>query len=157
VRYGLVSWCAVHLAEGLAADDADSTRTSRLTCSAKAVYTEAVQHLTAERRLAMAYNPGGQPPYNQQYPYPPAGPPPPPPPPKRGMGTGAKVALFGCLGLLLLGIFCAIVGGVVWMVMNKNTNTTNVNNSNTSASNTSSSNKSSSNTNSSRNANTSSS
>lgn len=40
------------------------------------------------------------------------------------MGTGAKVALFGCLGLLLLCIVVAIVGGVAYVVLNKNSNTT---------------------------------
>jgi hypothetical protein len=75
----------------------------------------------------MAYNPGGQPPFNPQYPY---NAPPPPPPPKSGMGTGAKVALFGCLGVIVLGIIGVVVAAVIYTVVNKNTNSVYVTNSN---------------------------
>ncbi len=94
----------------------------------------------------MAYNPGGggQPPFNQQYPYN-APPPSAPPPPKGGMGTGAKVALFGCLGLLVVCIVAAIVIGVVYVAMSKNANSVTPRNVNSSSSNSSSSNSSSSN------------
>ena len=57
----------------------------------------------------MAYNPGGQPPFNQQ---PPFGVPP-PPPPKQGMSTGVKVAIFGCIGLIFLAAIIAVVAIVV--------------------------------------------
>lgn len=69
----------------------------------------------------MAYNPGGggQPPFNPQYQYNAA----PPPPPKSGMSTGAKVALFGCLGVLVLTIVVVVVIAVVYVAFgNKNGN-----------------------------------
>ena len=89
----------------------------------------------------MAYNPGGgQPPFNPQYPYNAA---PPPPPPKSGMGTGAKVALFGCLGLIVLGIIGVVIAAIVGVALNKNSNTVSSSNTNSSSSNSSSSNRNS--------------
>ena len=79
----------------------------------------------------MAYNPGGQPPFNPQ---PPFGAPP-PPPPKAGMSTGAKVAIFGCIGLIFLGAIIAIVAVVFTVYFapgNSNTISTGSNTSNTS-------------------------
>jgi hypothetical protein len=84
----------------------------------------------------MAYNPGGQPPYNQQYPY---NAPPPPPPPGPGMSTGAKVALFGCLGALVLAIVAVVVVAIVVVAMNKNGNAVSIGGTNTGSSNTNSS------------------
>jgi hypothetical protein len=90
----------------------------------------------------MAYNPGGgQPPFNPQYP--PFNAAPPPPPPKSGMGTGAKVALFGCLGVVVLGIIAVVIGGIAYVAMNKNSNTIGSSNTNSSSSNSSSSNRNS--------------
>jgi len=62
------------------------------------------------------------------------------------MGTGAKVALFGCLGLIILGIVGVVIGAVVMMAVNKNSNTISTGNSNSSSA--SNSNSSSSNRNS---------
>ena len=81
----------------------------------------------------MAYNPGGQPPFNPQAPFGV----PPPPPPKAGMSTGVKVAIFGCIGLIFLGAIIAVVAIVVGVSLkdsNSNTITYGSNTSNTSSS-----------------------
>lgn len=78
----------------------------------------------------MAYNPGGQPPYNPQMPFGA-----PPPPPKSGMSTGAKVAIFGCIGLIFVVaiiIVAAIVLGVAFAPKNVNVSYGNSNSSSTS-------------------------
>lgn len=78
----------------------------------------------------MAYNPGGQPPYNPQMPFGA-----PPPPPKSGMSTGAKVAIFGCIGLIFVVaiiIVVAIVLGVAFAPKNVNVSYGNSNSSSTS-------------------------
>lgn len=78
----------------------------------------------------MAYNPGGQPPFNPQAPFGV----PPPPPPKAGMSTGVKVAIFGCIGLVFLGAIIAIVAvaiGVSMAPTNSNTVSTGSNTSST--------------------------
>ena len=61
----------------------------------------------------MSYNPGGQPPYYQQQ-YPPQ------PPPKSGMSTGAKLAIFGCLGLVVI-LAIPSIGLLVWYAMQDST------------------------------------
>ena len=81
----------------------------------------------------MAYNPGGQPPFNPQAPFGA----PPPPPPKAGMSTGVKVAIFGCIGLVFLGAIIAIVAVVIGVSLapkNSNTTSSSSNTSNTSSS-----------------------
>jgi hypothetical protein len=50
------------------------------------------------------------------------------------MGTGAKVALFGCLGVIVLGIIGVVIAAIVGVALNKNSNVIGNSNSNSSSS-----------------------